>query len=395
MQNRSYNKLALLSYLVKIIASTAYFREWSVKRNMPVKIQNPKYLDLATRLRSDVQNGRLKPGDRLPSFVELRNEHRVSRGTVEKVHALLERDGLIVREQGRGVFVAPTLRAAANGIIGFAGGGFTERSSSLFWAHLVDGIQQEAAEKQLPLLLLTRNSDPSIWSKIDGLLMSINQENTEEILCNMPPGLPCVSILRLVEGVSSVVVDDYQGMKDATNHLLELGHTRIGFLISGFDSLIDQRMSGYRDALQAAGIEPSLNGVRQMHLRAGRDSKSEFVEQGRRTMREWLHSNWKALGYTALIAQNDNAAVGAIEALREAGLRVPEDVSVVGYDGNETYDYFTPRLTTVQVPIQEIGATAARMLIGGIQKRGSDVERATVPARLRLGDSTGPPPAKG
>ncbi|BDI32080.1 arabinose metabolism transcriptional repressor [Capsulimonas corticalis] len=362
---------------------------------MPVKTQNPKYLDLATRLRADVQNGRLKPGDRLPSFVELRNEHRVSRGTVEKVHALLEKDGLIVREQGRGVFVAPTLRTAANGIIGFAGGGFTERSSSLFWAHLLDGIQQEAAEKELPLLLLTRNSDPSIWSKIDGLLMSVNDDETQILLEHMPAGLPCVSILHPVDEVSSVVVDDYQGTKDATDHLLALGHKRIGFLISGFDRLIDQRLSGYRDALQSAGIEPSLNGIRQMHLRIGRDSKTEFVEQGRRTMREWLGSNWGTLGYTALIAQNDNAAVGAIEALREAGLRVPEDVSVVGYDGNETYDYFTPRLTTVHVPIQEIGARAARMLIDGLHERGREPERATVPARLRLGGSTAPPPMKG
>ncbi|MEO7719177.1 MAG: substrate-binding domain-containing protein, partial [Capsulimonas sp.] len=103
-------------------------------------------------------------------------------------------------------------------------------------------------------------------------------------------------------------------------------------------------------------------------------------------------SGWKTLGYTALIAQNDNAAVGAIEAIREAGLRVPEDISVVGYDGNETYDYFTPRLTTVQVPIQEIGATAARMLIANVRRRGHTADRATVPARLRLGASTGPPP---
>ncbi|WP_301002127.1 GntR family transcriptional regulator [Capsulimonas corticalis] len=361
---------------------------------MRAKSQKPKYLDLVTRLRADVQNGRLKPGDRLPSFVELRNEHRVSRGTVEKVHALLEKDGLIVREQGRGVFVAPTLRTAANGIIGFAGGGFTERSSSLFWAHLLDGIQQEAAEQRLPLLLLTRSSDPSIWGKIDGLLMSVNEEETQEILGNMPAGLPCVSILHPVDEVSSVVVDDYQGTKDATDHLLALGHKRIGFLISGFDRLIDQRLSGYRDALQSAGIEPSLNGIRQMHLRIGRDSKTEFVEQGRRTMREWLGSNWGTLGYTALIAQNDNAAVGAIEALREAGLRVPEDVSVVGYDGNETYDYFTPRLTTVHVPIQEIGARATCALIEAIGDQGGKARTATVLARLRLGDSTGPAPAR-
>ena len=362
------------------------------RNTMSVKQQDPKYLDLAKQLRADLQTGRLKPGDRLPSFVELRNEHRVSRGTVEKVHALLERDGLIVREQGRGVFVAPQRRAVTNGIIGFSGGGFSEARHSQFWAHLLDGIQQEGSRRRVQLLLMTETSDHTIWNKIDGLLLSVNDEDVEKNLRNMPDGLPCVSVLHEADAFSHVIVDDYQAAKDATDHLLELGHRKIAHLISGHERLVEHRLEGYRVSLQESGIEAGLLDVRRMYLRTGRDSKSEFAEQGYAAMRKWLQSDWRELGYTAIIAQNDNAAVGAINAFKEAGLRVPEDVSVVGFDGNEMYDYFTPRLTTVEVPVQEIGSTAVRLLVERIAKPDAAIERITAPATLKVGASTGPAP---
>lgn len=358
---------------------------------MTVQQRTAKYVDLAEQLRADVQTGKLKAGDRLPSFIELRQEHQISRGTVEKAHALLERDGLIVREQGRGVFVARPKSLSATGIIGFAGGGFTETRTSLYWAHLLDAIQREAAREKLQLLLMTTPTGPSILSRMDGLLFSANEENIPPMLHELPEGFPCVSILTSIEGVSSVMADDYQGARDATRHLLSLGHTRIGYLVSGHSHLIERRLDGYRDALHEAGIEPSLHGLRQMHPRLALDSKNEFVEQGRKSVRKWLGSGWHKFGYTALLAQNDNAAIGAIEAFQEAGLRVPEDVSVVGFDGNETYDYFSPRLTTVEVPLLEIGTAAVQMLVNKINGGRSGFGGLVLPTRLKGGESTAPP----
>jgi DNA-binding LacI/PurR family transcriptional regulator len=335
----------------------------------------------------------LKAGDRLPSFVELRQEHQISRGTVEKAHALLEREGLIVREQGRGVFVARPRSASATGILGFIGGGFTETRTSLYWAHLLDALQKEAARAKLQLLLLTETSDDSLWDKIDGLLLSVNEEALYPLLRHLPQSMPSVSIMNSAEDMNSVLADDYGGTRDATRHLTALGHTRIGHLISGHSYLVERRLAGYRDALHEAGIEPSLHGLRQMHPRLSIDSKNEFAEQGRKSIRQWLHSgDWHRHGYTALLAQNDNAAVGAIEAFQEAGLRVPEEVSVIGFDGNETYDYFSPRLTTVEVPLLEIGTAAVRMLINSIHGKRLKVETLVLPTYLKEGASTAPPP---
>ncbi|MGI4789311.1 MAG: substrate-binding domain-containing protein [Janthinobacterium lividum] len=357
---------------------------------MTVQQRAPKYVDLADQIRTDVQTGTLKAGDRLPSFIELRNEHQISRGTVEKAHALLERDGLIVREQGRGVFVAQPKAMPATGIIGFAGGGFTETRTSLYWAHLLDAIQKEAAREKLQLLLMTETSDPSLWSKIDGLLLSVNDELIYSYLQTLPPAFSCVSILTAIDECSSVMAGDYQGSKEATRYLISLGHTRIGYLIAGHSYLVESRLNGYRDALQEAGIEPSLHGLRQMHPRPVHDSKNEFIEQGRRSVRKWLSDDWHKYGYTALLAQNDNAAIGAIEAFRESGLRVPEDVSVIGFDGNETYDYFSPRLTTVEVPLLEIGTAAVQMLIRKINGQSSALDNIVIPTSLRKGESTAP-----
>lgn len=356
--------------------------------------RSPKYIELAERLRSQVRTGRLAPGDRLPSFVELRNEHGISRGTVEKAHALLEQEGLIFREQGRGVFVASTSRHAPTGVIGFVGAGFGETQSSLYWARIMSGMQQEAMHGKVQFMLLLDTTDAGVWEKVDGVVLSQNEEDLYGTICALPKWMPRVVILaptdRIGMEVSSVQADDYQGMRDATRHLISLGHRRIAFVTSGGGRLIELRMEGYKDALQESGIEPGLRWLRPLRMRlAKNNSKSEFIEQGRRTMCEWLAGDWKELGCTALLAQNDNAAIGAIEALQEAGLDVPGDVSVVGFDGTEMYDYFSPKLTTVRVPVREIGASGVRLLLQQIE-RGAGTSNIVLPTELRIGSSTGP-----
>jgi DNA-binding LacI/PurR family transcriptional regulator len=352
-----------------------------------------KYTRLAEKLRAQVHEGWLKPGDQLPSFVELRNEHGVSRGTVEKVHALLERDGLIVREQGRGVFVAEPKRRPKTEVIAFAGGGFAEARISRFWAHLMHGIEEAAGAHGVHLLLVNKGANPRIWESVDGLLLCENEEFAYPILKSLPEGFPCVSLLTPMDEVSSVLFDDVQGARDAVRHLLSLGHRKIGHLVSSHNHLLENRLLGYRQALREYEISPPLSWVRLLKPSArSKNSKAEFFEQGKQTVNAWLGSDWAETGCTAIVAQNDPAAIGAIAALQNAGLRVPEDVSVVGYDGIENYEDFSPSLTTVEVPVQQIGATAVQVLLKSIQHKPIGAEPLALRSRLRIGESTGPAP---
>src|SRR5690606_6745856 len=119
------------------------------------------------------------------------------------------------------------------------------------------------------------------------------------------------------------------------------------------------RLAGYRDALQAAGIEPVHEWTRTL---AGTPSV-DLRQTGYESTRSWLQDDWHELACTALLSHNDEAAIGAIEAFTERGLSVPEQVSVVGFDGTEMSEYSRPRLTTVEVPLREIGKTAMELLL--------------------------------
>jgi DNA-binding LacI/PurR family transcriptional regulator len=363
-----------------------------MKSSVKSSSRDVKYVQLAEQLRAQVKAGRLKPGDQLPSFIELRNEHCVSRGTVEKVHALLERDGLIVREQGRGVFVASNPRRPATDIVGFYGGGFAEARNSLYWAILLEGLYQEAAKNNVQLLFLNSLDDPRTVERIDGLLISENEDSAYSIIASLPASLPKVSLMNPVDGVSCVLADDRQGAYEATRYLLSLGHRRIGHLVSGHSHLIDNRLAGYQQALRESGVEPPLAWVRFLRQRPNQpDSKAEYIEQGRRTIRDWFNSDWAETACTAILAQNDNAAVGAIEELKECGLNVPSDVSVIGFDGMEFYAFFSPRLTTVQVPLREVGAMALQTLMQLVRTPGSSDRTILLPTKLIPAESTGAP----
>jgi GntR family transcriptional regulator of arabinose operon len=355
------------------------------------KSKDAKYIRLAQELRGLVNEGVLKPGDRLPSFVELRSSHQISRGTIEKVHSLLERDGLIVREQGKGVFVAQPSRKKSSGIIGFVGQGFVESHNSMYWAHLMEGAQREAGTHDLQLMLLSENFDHRLLNNLDGLLMGENEDSINRLLEVLPKRLPRVSIMTPIDNVDCVLSDDYQGAFDAARHLLALGHRQIGMLCAGCNRLIETRLRGYQRACRDYGVEPSLSWVRQLRQRPNQpDSVSEFTVQGRNTINEWLRTDWRDSSCTAIIAQNDHAAVGAIGALRDFGLSVPCDISVVGFDGAEMYNFFDPKLTTVAIRLREIGAAAIVRLLELINGTTPETKNIILPADLRIGASSGP-----
>ena len=351
------------------------------------KSNTPKYWQLAERFRKQLKNGALKPGDRLPTLNEMRDDHKISRTTVEKAYGLLERDGLIERLHGSGVFVSQPRKGSTQGIIGLSGAGFNFSDYSPYWARLLGGAREAAAREKMQLLILEADSALG-WEKADGVLVC--DWHTLRIPRNHIADLPVVSLMTPVEGMASVIADEENGALIATRHLLQLGHRRIAFLHGEKDSLTpERRLQGYRQALQEADIYPHRNWT--CSLRGIYKVGARFTIEAQRIMAQWLAEGWNSLGCTAILCHNDEAALGVMQALGEVGMRVPDDVSVMGFDGTEFCDLVSPRLSSVEVPLREIGARGVELLLKQIEADEVSDEQRVLPTQLRERESTAAP----
>ncbi len=183
---------------------------------------------------------------------------------------------------------------------------------------------------------------------------------------------------------SSIAVDDRQESYKMTEHLIELGHRDIAIISaeSEINSIGQLRLEGYQDALKAKGISLNHSLIRSV------DDEIEHysMENGYATTKKLIESGEK---FTAIYATADILAVGACRALLEAGMRIPEDVSVAGYDGIDVGKYYNPAITTIKQPVKEMANTTIKLLFDIIAGRKS-YEHIIFPAKLILRESTGP-----
>ena len=181
--------------------------------------------------------------------------------------------------------------------------------------------------------------------------------------------------------VPAVGVDERAAGRIATEHLLELGHRRVGFVAGDAYALpTREKMIGREDAMRAAGVEP--NG----YIAHG----SFTVDGGRRVLRELLDAHPDEPP-TGVICSNDLMAIGVLQEAAALGLRVPQDLSVVGFDGIEAAEWTQPALTTVEQPIDVIAKTAIAALNTQIDNPGQLPANSVFRPRLRLGGTTAPP----
>ena len=346
----------------------------------------PKYWTLAEQFRDEMKTGVLRPGDRLPSLAEMKEQQGISRPTMEKVHQILEQEGLIQRLPGSGTFVLEPKKRVTNGIIGVTGFGFQFGACSSYWSNLLGGIRDAATQAEMQLLLLDHRSTRG-WEKADGVLVS--DWSSEQTLQHVPSELPCVSLLVPVPGMASAATDDRAAMNLATQYLIGLGHKRIAYLHGNDYILAPQRIAGYHEAMKAAGLKPSPKFLRTFV--GDNDFGDQFVVAGKTAVENWIKDGWNALGCTALMCHNDETAVGAMEAFREAGISVPNDVSVMGFDGLEIGTYVLPRLTTIELPLRQVGAQAVEMLMQQINADYVSVEHQVFSTHLQVRESTAAP----
>ena len=175
-----------------------------------------------------------------------------------------------------------------------------------------------------------------------------------------------------------VKTNEVEGMSTAVNHLIELGHTKIA-CISGplYADTAVKRMTGYRKALKDAHItyKPQYVIEGMFDQKSGCEACKQFLRLGDDRP-------------TAICAGNDLVAIGAMRALKEAGLRIPDDVSVVGYNNIWVSSLLSPPLTTVETPLFEMGREAFKVLLGLITGDEEMNYRVTLPNRLVMRGST-------
>jgi LacI family transcriptional regulator len=217
----------------------------------------------------------------------------------------------------------------------------------------------------------------------DGAVLMLPEETNEELKALQRLGYPFVVVdprVPLDEGVPSVSAANASGARAATQHLLALGHHRIAAVTGIGEWLASiERLNGYHAAHAAAGVlsDPELVIEGDFTIEGGEASATLLLE--------------KPNPPTAIFAFNDNMAIGVLRVARARGLRVPEDLSVIGFDDSEQSAIVTPALTTVRQPLAEMGRMAVSLLLRLLENQrveGLNVELAT---RLVVRDSTAPP----
>lgn len=179
---------------------------------------------------------------------------------------------------------------------------------------------------------------------------------------------------------STVSVDDEKESFKMVSHLIELGHKKIAIMAEGSDtpSVVQLRLKGYLKALKAAGIKVNNNLIRYV------DKRIYTMANGYDTAKALIESGEK---FTALYCISDVLAIGALRAFADAGLKVPEDVSVAGFDGQELSQYCIPRLTTIRQPLVDISKETIRLIFDIIDKE-SGHRHIIFPGELIEGEST-------
>ena len=217
----------------------------------------------------------------------------------------------------------------------------------------------------------------------DGAVLMLPEESNAELRALQETGYPFVVVdprVRLDQGIPAVSASNASGARAAVEHLLSLGHRRIGAILGPPDWMATtERLNGYRSALAAAGVLPAPDHV----------VESDFsIESGEAAAASLLDLPERP---TAIFGFNDNVSIGVLRAAEARGLTVPDDLSVVGFDDSEQSGLVTPALTTVRQPLAEMGRMAVSLLLRLLDRQRVEAMNIELATRLVVRESTAAP----
>ncbi len=258
-------------------------------------------------------------------------------------------------------------------------------------ARIIEGAEAEAREQGYLMFVGSAEHSPSGeplrspllgQHRFEGLFVVYHgtEQDTHEIFGHISPHLPIVTIgyASTRQNITTVGVTNCEGAREATRHLLDLGHRRIAH-ITGPANMYEcqERLRGYSEVLQEAHITP---------IEAWVATGDWTYASGYQAVRCLLE---RQLDFTALFVQNDRMAQGALWALTEHGLHIPQDMAVIGFDDIPAAPYFTPPLTTIHQPTYDLGRLGIRLLIDRINGRPTPPNPVRLPTKLVIRSSCG------
>lgn len=355
---------------------------------MPKK-NSPKYELVKDYILDLIGGSQFRPHDRIPSESELTEALDVSSITVRKALSDLVNEGLIYRIRGKGSFVADKKNDALSPmsrLVAFIISGTEIYDSS--YMKIIKGIQSQLAARNYRLVIefiennvsqeneLISKINPSDYS---GLLIYSSDPNAAKPYLRLLKNgkMPFVMLDRFPNGmpVNCIVCNNQDGAYEATDYLLSLGHRHIGFAVYDFhlSSEVD-RFNGYRNALADSGVveDPSIH----------------FLEKD--LDYSALLSRIRQRELTALFCVNDRKALEAVEQLTALGVRIPEDISVMGFDDFAGSKFSKVPLSTVKQDFDALGSESAKLLIDLMEGNAIGSKKIMLPTSLVIRESTAP-----
>lgn len=362
-----------------------------MENNNSMDSQQLKYVQIEEDLKELIFSDKIQPGDKLPSENTLADKYQVSRQTVRKALNELIHEGYVYAEHGRGTFCSELIRHMRNsqnvGVI------MTYMSDYIF-PHVLKGIDSVLSAEDYSIIIKTTNNsrrgeakclEELLQKDIDGLIIEPSKSHIYCRHVNLYRKLEEYKIPYVfIQGCYSqmrnhsphVLMDDEQGGYLITKYLIDLGHRDIVGVFKSDDSQGQNRHRGFVRALNEADICYDADKVvwfytedRKVHPYT---SIGNMVKSGCRM--------------DGVVCYNDQVALEIIKALTECGLRVPEDVSVTGYDDFRLANPFSLQITTIRHPQEELGEMAAEMLLD-IMRGGQGERNIVIKPEIVIGNS--------
>ncbi len=248
-----------------------------------------------------------------------------------------------------------------------------------FFAQILEAVKEQAEKRGYDLTFISQTwgdkkrtyLEHCRMKKTDGVIIACINFESEEVQELMKSEIPMVTIDYSSPDVSSIVSENYKGLNVLTNFLIELGHKDIVYMNGHLTAVTSERINGYKDAIQKANLRERIINSKYYDRKTTIDVTKALIESGDLP--------------TAIIYPDDYGALWGIKTLREANIRVPEDISVAGFDGIELGEMTHPRLTTVKQDMDGLGRSAALKCIEMIESKIKTRTETTVGVELIVG----------